>query len=78
MVDMQFLCLAMTTVLAISLNSSFGALQDEHKTLAIGSPAPDFSLPDVNGKTYTLASFSDAHISGGHFYMQPLSYRTGP
>ena len=29
-------------------------------TLAIGSPAPDFSLPGIDGKTYTLASFKDA------------------
>jgi peroxiredoxin len=28
--------------------------------LAIGAPAPDFSLPGVDGKTYTLASFKDA------------------
>ncbi len=26
-------------------------------TLAIGSPAPDFSLPGIDGRTYTLASF---------------------
>lgn len=29
-------------------------------TLPIGSPAPDFSLPGVDGKTYTLASFAGA------------------
>jgi thiol-disulfide isomerase/thioredoxin len=28
--------------------------------LAIGAPAPDFSLPGVDGKTYSLASFKDA------------------
>jgi thiol-disulfide isomerase/thioredoxin len=28
--------------------------------LAIGAPAPDFSLPGVDGKTYTLASFKRA------------------
>lgn len=28
--------------------------------LAIGAPAPDFSLPGIDGKTYTLASFRDA------------------
>ena len=29
-------------------------------TLQIGNPAPDFSLPGVDGKTYSLASFADA------------------
>ena len=35
---------------------------DEHPTLAIGAAAPDFSLPGVDGKTYTLSSFKDARI----------------
>lgn len=30
------------------------------KTLAIGSPAPDFNLPDVYGKYHTLRDFKDA------------------
>src|ERR1700752_426371 len=30
--------------------------------LAIGSPAPDFSLPAVDGKTYSLASFKDSKV----------------
>lgn len=34
----------------------------EHKTLAIGADAPDFSLPAVDGKTYTLASFKRSKI----------------
>ena len=33
---------------------------DHPPPLAIGSPAPDFSLPGVDGKTYSLASFKDA------------------
>jgi peroxiredoxin len=33
----------------------------EHpQPLAIGASAPDFSLPGIDGKTYTLASFKDA------------------
>ena len=33
---------------------------DHPEPLAIGSPAPDFSLPGVDGKTYSLASFKDS------------------
>ena len=33
---------------------------DPPPPLAIGAPAPDFSLPGIDGKTYTLASFKDA------------------
>lgn len=36
--------------------------EQEVKTLAIGATAPDFSLPDVSGKFYSLADFSDAKI----------------
>ena len=36
--------------------------QSEHPTLAIGSKAPDFSLPGIDGKTHTLAEYADAPI----------------
>ncbi|MFQ5987124.1 MAG: redoxin domain-containing protein, partial [Thermoplasmata archaeon] len=32
--------------------------------LNIGDPAPDFELPGVDGKTYSLASFADKDILG--------------
>ena len=35
---------------------------DGHKTLAIGADAPDFSLPGIDGKTYTLQSFKRAKV----------------
>ena len=41
---------------------SFAKPNDEHKTLAIGANAPNFSLPGMDGKTYTLASFKSSPI----------------
>jgi peroxiredoxin len=35
---------------------------DEHPTLAIGSPAPDFSLPGVDGKTHTLGEYRNSPL----------------
>jgi len=35
---------------------------DEHATLTIGTKAPDFKLPGVDGKIYTLASFAKAKV----------------
>src|SRR4051794_28548622 len=32
------------------------------KTLPIGAPAPDFRLPGVDGKTYTLKDFAAAKV----------------
>ncbi|PWT98200.1 MAG: redoxin [Bacteroidetes bacterium] len=37
-------------------------MHDEHPSLSIGSAAPDFSLPGVDGKTYSLASFKNAKV----------------
>jgi peroxiredoxin len=33
-----------------------------HSVLSIGSPAPDFSLPGVDGKTHTLAEYAGAKV----------------
>src|SRR5882724_5851336 len=35
---------------------------DDHKTLPTGAAAPDFHLPGVDGKSYSLASFKDAKV----------------
>ncbi|MBI3854911.1 MAG: redoxin family protein [Planctomycetes bacterium] len=48
-----------TTLLSLAL--LFAATQDEAlKPLAPGGAAPDFSLPGVDGKTYSLADFSSS------------------
>ena len=39
-----------------------GSLYGDHPSLPIGSPAPAFSLPATDGKTYSLASFSKADV----------------
>lgn len=46
--------------MALVISASFTF--DEHKTLAIGSAAPDFNLKGVDGKMYSLASFKDAKV----------------
>jgi peroxiredoxin len=35
---------------------------NDHPTLAIGSPAPDFNLKGTDGQTYSLNSFKDAKV----------------
>jgi len=37
-------------------------LSSDHPSLPIGSPAPPFSLPATDGKTYSLTSFSKADV----------------
>lgn len=41
---------------------SLSGFASDPQPLAIGEKAPDFSLPGVDGKTYTLQSFADAKI----------------
>ncbi|MGZ8558486.1 MAG: redoxin family protein [Chitinophagaceae bacterium] len=51
------------SLLLLNLPQAIHALpNEEHKTLAIGAQAPNFSLPGVDGKTYTLASFKNAQV----------------
>jgi len=51
---------ALTLTLLFSFVSSLHA--EEHPVLPIGSSAPDFSLPGIDGKTYSLKDFSKANI----------------
>src|SRR5688572_24163559 len=47
-------------VAAALIAPAFG--QEIPKTLEIGSPAPDFSLPGIDGKTHTLADYKDSKV----------------
>jgi peroxiredoxin len=44
------------------LSLTVRAAEDEHPTLAIGSAAPDFSLPGIDGKTHTLGEYKDSQL----------------
>jgi thiol-disulfide isomerase/thioredoxin len=52
------------TTIILTLVLATGAIlqEDALKTLPLGASAPDFSLPGVDGKTYSLADFKDAKI----------------
>ncbi|HEV8507726.1 MAG TPA: redoxin family protein [Chitinophagaceae bacterium] len=54
----------LTSLLILFFKSSFcfSNTHDDHPTLAIGSKAPAFSLKGVDGKTYTLSSFTKYKI----------------
>jgi thiol-disulfide isomerase/thioredoxin len=50
--------------LALAFSASICAAEDAsaHPTLALGSQAPDFSLPGIDGKTHTLAEYKAAKV----------------
>src|ERR1051326_1329944 len=50
------------TILFFLQGGCFARTLDDHPTLPIGSKAPAFTLKGVDGKTYTLASFSKYKI----------------
>jgi glutathione peroxidase-family protein len=54
-------CLLSLLLLILS-GAGYSTPVDDHKTLEIGADAPNFSLPGVDGKTYTLSSFKNANI----------------
>ena len=57
-----FFSMLLTVTLSLAFVSVSKAPVTEHPTLAIGSQAPAFDLPAVDGKNYSLASFSKAEI----------------
>ncbi len=49
--------------IALVLLCAVALTAEEHPaTLAIGSPAPDFQLPGIDGRTYSLADFRDHRV----------------
>jgi peroxiredoxin len=52
----------MLRIAFLLLAAAAAGLSQEHPTLAIGSPAPDFSLPGIDGKTHTLAEYSASPV----------------
>ncbi len=51
-----------TAIAIILLFPVFLPAQQNAKTLEIGTEAPDFNLPSVDGRNYTLADFAQAEI----------------
>jgi len=53
---------ARAALAALALVSIAACGVDPRLTLAIGSPAPDFNLPGVDGRNHTLAEYSNAPV----------------
>lgn len=49
-------------LLAATAGLCIAAEDDAHPTLALGSPAPDFSLPGIDGKLHKLSEYSSAPV----------------
>ena len=65
--------------LIFSLLLAFAAWgQTTHPILAIGSPAPDFSLPGVDGKIHRLADYAARPVGRQAPPSEPEPPRPGP
>jgi thiol-disulfide isomerase/thioredoxin len=54
--------MSMWLLLALVLIAAPAFADEPHSTLAIGSPAPDFSLPGTDGKTHKLSDFEKSKV----------------
>lgn len=54
--------LLLTFAFAATAGTALAADPPTPPVMAIGSQVPDFSLPAIDGKTYTLSSFKDAKV----------------
>ncbi len=52
----------LTLLVSLTALARVWAADSQPATLALGSPAPDFNLPGVDGRTYTLKNFAEAKI----------------
>ena len=59
---MQRFLLVLVALSALTSGVLFAADPPGFKTLEIGDRAPDFSLPGVDGKTYSLADFAESKL----------------
>lgn len=59
---MKQLFFSLLVSLSIHFLISDDVFAEEHKPLPIGSQAPDFNLPGVDGKNYSLSSFKAAKV----------------
>src|ERR1700722_15046495 len=50
------------TLVFLSMSATVHAAEDEHPTLAIGSAAPDFSLPGIDGRTHQLDDYKSSRL----------------
>ena len=59
---MRLMVAALLAAVFAAAPSLRAADEESVPTLPVGSAAPDFSLPGVDGQTYSLASFADAKV----------------
>jgi peroxiredoxin len=52
----------MSRTIVLTLFAFLAFADEPHATLAVGSPAPDFVLPGVDGKTHRLSDYSSAKV----------------
>ncbi len=59
---MKRLVISILAITSFNFCCITSAFSEDHKTLEIGNSAPDFKLPGIDGKTYSLATFKSSKI----------------